>query len=415
MKSTENAHGLNQSNAAACGSKVTPRPECCEKPIDAWDILLRQASLSQFALFVRSLKNNVNIYAASRLAGECFTLAASSNLIDGPEFAIAALMNLFRFVDQRTDGLEDPTRFPTGSADRAAAERGRDIIKLIVAKADKLNTVPLPEREHAGDHSILDLVGQHAEQGGQSDPLSMIHMSVRDIGAYWLNEWTDEDADKAFRIYRELMDNIPADPGGANVTHLIAAYATVLRHWIDALEAPRQDTSAGKTIDDCKSATGTAFEPEPKHKKARKRNRGIRYGTLSADALKQRDDIYDALHAIQEKLEDAFTDFNRTRTEEQWAAVEQVAADYNQRVAEANEWQADVAGEIDAYIESKSEKWQESDRGQQYVSWKEAFEEEFPDLCISRPGSTDQDLNIGYVEDVATLVSERPDVLDDYM
>lgn len=58
---------------------------------------------------------------------------------------------------------------------------------------------------------------------------------------------------------------------------------------------------------------------------------------------------------------------------------------YNEAISNANEWQSGIVEEIQEYIDSKSEKWQEGDKGQAFVSWKEQYEEELETVELEKP------------------------------
>jgi len=47
---------------------------------------------------------------------------------------------------------------------------------------------------------------------------------------------------------------------------------------------------------------------------------------------------------------------------------------YNEKLSEAQGFAQDIASEIDAYADGRSEKWQESERADAYREWKEEWE-----------------------------------------
>jgi hypothetical protein len=51
-----------------------------------------------------------------------------------------------------------------------------------------------------------------------------------------------------------------------------------------------------------------------------------------------------------------------------------VIASYNEVVTEATGFAEDMASAIGAYIDEKSEKWQDSDRGQAFTDWQDEFQ-----------------------------------------
>lgn len=48
-------------------------------------------------------------------------------------------------------------------------------------------------------------------------------------------------------------------------------------------------------------------------------------------------------------------------------------ADYNATIEDANNWAQDLLSQMEQYKEGKTEKWQESNAGQQYDSWVQAW------------------------------------------
>jgi hypothetical protein len=70
-------------------------------------------------------------------------------------------------------------------------------------------------------------------------------------------------------------------------------------------------------------------------------------------------------------------------TDTRTATVAQDA--YNEAVADANAWLGEIASEIDDYISERSEKWQDSERGQAYRAWHEVFTAELEDVELDEP------------------------------
>jgi uncharacterized protein with von Willebrand factor type A (vWA) domain len=90
---------------------------------------------------------------------------------------------------------------------------------------------------------------------------------------------------------------------------------------------------------------------------------------LSKDELEQRAAL---IERWKEKL---------AAVEEQRAKVDEMIDDLNRMVDEANEviddarrWAEDIARVIDEYIDERSEKWQESERGEAYAQWRAEYE-----------------------------------------
>jgi hypothetical protein len=89
--------------------------------------------------------------------------------------------------------------------------------------------------------------------------------------------------------------------------------------------------------------------------------------------LQDRDVICQQLRTQYEALEEAVDAFNAAM-EAQWEGVANALEAYNSTVEQANEWLSMVSSEIEAYMSDRSEKWQDSERGQAYEQWKNEFE-----------------------------------------
>src|SRR5262245_25912387 len=85
---------------------------------------------------------------------------------------------------------------------------------------------------------------------------------------------------------------------------------------------------------------------------------------LSKTEREQRDDICTRLRDGWSSLEDAYEqvssaigDFNTERER------------YNEIVNEAQGFAEDIASQIEGYMDERSDKWREGDRGQEYEAW----------------------------------------------
>jgi exonuclease VII small subunit len=56
-------------------------------------------------------------------------------------------------------------------------------------------------------------------------------------------------------------------------------------------------------------------------------------------------------------------------------AYAQAVADYNSALEEAREWRDTIVSDMENYMETKSEKWEEGEAGSEYSEWKAMFEE----------------------------------------
>lgn len=91
--------------------------------------------------------------------------------------------------------------------------------------------------------------------------------------------------------------------------------------------------------------------------------------SLSKAEQEQRADIAGRLREGWSKLEDAYaqvtsaiSDFNVERES------------YNEIVQEAESFAQDIASQIEGYMDERSDKWREGDRGQEYEAWLSAWQ-----------------------------------------
>ncbi len=90
-------------------------------------------------------------------------------------------------------------------------------------------------------------------------------------------------------------------------------------------------------------------------------------------------------------LETAIATFNQTLG----AAKEKLEEDqqkYNDELEKLRDFRDGIVSEMDDYIADRSEKWQEGERGQNYVSWKDEWEQlDLEPIELSLPDELDSD------------------------
>lgn len=89
---------------------------------------------------------------------------------------------------------------------------------------------------------------------------------------------------------------------------------------------------------------------------------------------KRRDEIVERLLASREKLEVAISDYNDA-IEKAQTDLEEHIDDYNLILDDAIGLVDDVVSQAESDMEERSEKWQESDRGQAVQTWIDAIRE----------------------------------------
>lgn len=95
--------------------------------------------------------------------------------------------------------------------------------------------------------------------------------------------------------------------------------------------------------------------------------------------------LVDRLEAEQAKVEAAIAAFNSALAEHGKKVDEAVTA-YNEVLGELSDLLSTTADDADSYFDEKSERWQESDRGQALVDWAQALRDApLDDLEVELP------------------------------
>jgi 2-succinyl-5-enolpyruvyl-6-hydroxy-3-cyclohexene-1-carboxylate synthase len=106
--------------------------------------------------------------------------------------------------------------------------------------------------------------------------------------------------------------------------------------------------------------------------------------SLSKTEQKEQEAHGAALEAAKGKLEDAISAFNA----EMLSLFENVQAateEYNEVVDQANGWRDDIHNAQEAFFDEKSERWQEGDRGENYSSWAEEWDNALEQVEVDCP------------------------------
>lgn len=130
---------------------------------------------------------------------------------------------------------------------------------------------------------------------------------------------------------------------------------------------------------------------------------------LSKDQIKRRDEIMDDLQEKSEALESAVEKYNEALDEIR-GDVEVALEAYNESLADAQEFVEEIASDANQAIEEKSERWQEGERGQEALSFKEAWEQiSVEGASIDFPDPIEFD-GVDYAEEIGNA----PDELGSY-
>lgn len=149
---------------------------------------------------------------------------------------------------------------------------------------------------------------------------------------------------------------------------------------------------------------------------------------LDSETIASRDGIISRLRTLHGELEEAIDAYNtkmsaawektlsaaisayNAQLDDAWGgALEPVIEAYNGAVADANQWKAGAAQSIQDYMDERSDKWQETVKGQQYAEWRDGFDDEFQTFDAERPEDIeiDEPDGIGFdAEDIAELLEQ---------
>jgi hypothetical protein len=122
---------------------------------------------------------------------------------------------------------------------------------------------------------------------------------------------------------------------------------------------------------------------------------------LCKEDLSRRDELVSRLRETFTALDMAVDKFN-TAMAEAWEGVEEALTAHNEAITDANSLKAEITEEMQDYYDDRTEKWQESDKGQAFQSWKETWEEEFSEAELEKP----EDLDISQLEDYGEILEQ---------
>jgi ElaB/YqjD/DUF883 family membrane-anchored ribosome-binding protein len=111
--------------------------------------------------------------------------------------------------------------------------------------------------------------------------------------------------------------------------------------------------------------------------------------SLNPTQVAMKTEFMSVLEEVETKLKTAITKYNE-EVEPLRTQVNAALDDYNDVIQKLREFCEDIANEADDEILVKGEKWQNSDKGQQALNWKEEWEQaDFEELEIDFPDDLD--------------------------
>ena len=107
--------------------------------------------------------------------------------------------------------------------------------------------------------------------------------------------------------------------------------------------------------------------------------------TIPKEMRKTKDELVEKLREAAEQVTEAVNTFNNTLSEER-AKVEAALEQYNEVLVEAECFRDEATADMDSYFSERSEKWQESDAGQNYEAWQSTWENtDFVEVVVDFP------------------------------
>jgi DNA anti-recombination protein RmuC len=127
---------------------------------------------------------------------------------------------------------------------------------------------------------------------------------------------------------------------------------------------------------------------------------------LSKQEVKDRDMHVDALREGQGKLVDAIREFNEA-LEKLRDPLRQAIHDYNETLANANQFLSNLTERVDQELEGKSERWQNSEKGEAAAEWRSALGDvSFSDVDVDLPEDVSEHLPDDHAEELEQLPEE---------
>ena len=146
---------------------------------------------------------------------------------------------------------------------------------------------------------------------------------------------------------------------------------------------------------------------------------------LNKTQLKERGEHVDAVREGQQKLSEAVDAFNAKRSElyetlaeavtvyndelsVAFSELEEAAKEFDEKLQGARDWRDQMTSDLDEYIGERSDKWQESDKGQEVTSWREAFDIDLETITFEAPDYVE----VAEPDDLEVEMEDQADALE---
>jgi hypothetical protein len=111
---------------------------------------------------------------------------------------------------------------------------------------------------------------------------------------------------------------------------------------------------------------------------------------LDKQQRERKAELLEAAFAAREALNAAVARFNELMAQE-WAGVEKEAEALNAAISDLTSFRDEVMQSMEDYAGERSEKWQESEAGQNYAAWMEQWEGlRVDEVELERPADVDE-------------------------
>jgi len=129
---------------------------------------------------------------------------------------------------------------------------------------------------------------------------------------------------------------------------------------------------------------------------------------LSKEQAKQKEVLVKAMLDQEDAYSVAVADYNE-KVGLAWADLEQALCNYNSARGAVVDFMSEVAAEMEAYFDERSDAWREGEAGERYEVWRDAWGEE-PDreVEVDSPVSLDES-----DDNLSDILAGLPENLDE--